>query len=322
MGGLILALAAGGLVAACAPPFGLGEPSTVALERGAQESLDASRYEMTGSYTEGGVRWTIDLQVARPAAEHMLLKGPQQLEVIMVGGQAYFRGQSFLASHLGSDPVSQNLVKAAGNAWWKGASASPPQLPQLTQGGPFRATFLGSAVTKRSDHVPVDGIDTVQLSGQRADVFISEAPPNRLVRLYTNKAVIDGVGQADLHFFNYDKEFSIAAPSDVIDFSNFSTLPPIYTALSVDTSRCGSPCAVSAQLKNLGGLGGAKAPSTVTFTMKDSISGQILGSCQAAVAPDVGYNSTTTVSCTISNLSGGQQNAAIVTATADNPGRG
>jgi hypothetical protein len=45
----------------------------------------------------------------------------------------------------------------------------------------------------------------------------------------------------------------------------------------------------------------------------------VLGTCEAPVTPDVGYNATTTVSCTMS-LSGQPENAAVVTATADNPG--
>jgi len=55
--------------------------------------------------------------------------------------------------------------------------------------------------------------------------------------------------------------------------------------------------------------------------MTDVASGQALGSCKATVQPDVGYNSTTTVSCTIGSVSSRQVNAAVVTAVADNPGR-
>ena len=54
--------------------------------------------------------------------------------------------------------------------------------------------------------------------------------------------------------------------------------------------------------------------------MTDAATGHVLGSCQAQVRPDVGYNSTTGVSCTIGGVSGAP-NAAIVTATADNPGQ-
>lgn len=322
----LAAVVAIGLFSACALPFGLGEPASRALEQGAQDSLSKTKsFEISGFYSEGGSGWTIDVQVQHPDGEHVMISGgakgnSDQLEAIIVAGHGYFRGQQFLAQHLGGDPVSKNLALAAGNAWWKGSSDLVPRMPELTDGTAFRTTFLGSAASKRTDHVAVDGYDAVELSGQRADVYIAAAPPHRLLRLHlVNGVVIDGVGLADFHYSNYDKDFGIAAPSGVIDFSNLSTLPPVYTVVSVDTSACGSPCVVSAQLKNLGGMSGAKAPSTVTFALKDAGSGQALGSCTATVSPDVGYNGTTTVSCTISNTSG-QQNAAIVTATADNPG--
>jgi hypothetical protein len=135
-----------------------------------------------------------------------------------------------------------------------------------------------------------------------------------------NGAAIDGLGQGDLRYANFNQNFGIVAPTDVIDFSNLSTLPPIYTVVSVDTSRCASRCVVSALVKNLGGMSGASAPSTITFTMTASASKAVVGSCQVQVVPDVGYNGTATVSCTIA-LSGQQGGAAIVTASADNPGR-
>ena len=75
-------------------------------------------------------------------------------------------------------------------------------------------------------------------------------------------------------------------------------------------------------LKNLGGLVHAQAPSTITFTMTDTASRQVVGSCQAQVAPDVTYNATTTVMCSIDNVTAQPSNAATVTATPDNPGRG
>ena len=56
--------------------------------------------------------------------------------------------------------------------------------------------------------------------------------------------------------------------------------------------------------------------------MADTASRQVLGRCQTQVVPDVGYNATTTVTCTIDNVTAQQSNAATVTATPDNPGRG
>jgi hypothetical protein len=328
---------------ACQPPFNLGQPTTRALETGAVGSLtSAASLEIKGAYTESGdqsglpsqpassVRIDlagasvgIDLQLVRPTTEHVVVTGADvNLEAIVIGGTAYFRGQQFLAQHMGDDPLSRSLVQAAGNAWWKGSAAMVPRLPHFTDGTAFQSTFLGPAVTDRIEHASVDGMNAVDLSGPRADVFIAADAPYRLLRVHLKKGVaIDGVRDGDLKFQNFNQDFRIAAPTDVIDFSNLSTLPPIYTVVSVDTSGCGSPCIVSALLKNLGGVSGAKAPSTITFTMTDSASGRVLGTCQAQVIPDVGYNATTTVKCIITSSAGQAFNAAIVTASADNPGR-
>jgi hypothetical protein len=331
-------------LAACDVPFGLGTPSTRALEGGVEAGLSGSSFEMTGTYTGAAVpvqvasgarttspapapasdtTWTLDLQISRPGTQHITVSGANvKVEVVVIGGAAYFRGHQFLADHMGTDPLSQDLVKAAGNAWWKGSAGQLPQMQDLTDGATFRATFLGPAVTQRTDHVTVDGVDAVELSGARADVFIAAQAPYSLLRVHMNKkVVIDAISDGDFTYSNFGKDFGIVAPTDVIDFSNLSTLPPIYTVLSVDTSGCLSPCVVSALLKNLGGMTAALARSTVTFTMADSVSKRVLGTCSAQVSPDVGYNTTTTVSCTFANLDIQQANAATVTATADNPGR-
>lgn len=324
-----MAIAAGAVVAtslaACDAPFGFGQPSTRALENGAVGTLSAGHsFEITGSYAESGTSWSIDLQVAGPTAEHILVsKSDLKLEAIIVAGDAYFRGNQFLSQHMGSDPLSRNLVKAAGNAWWKGSADNLPRLPDLTDGASFRSTFLGTALKQRFDHVSVDQTDAVQLSGPRADVFVAAAAPYHLLRVQLKSgAAVDGVSDADFRYGGFDRDFAVAAPTDVINFSNLSTLPPIYTVVSVDTSGCNSPCVVSALLKNLGGTQNASAPSTITFTMSDAASRRIVGTCQVQVAPDVGYNATTTATCTMSALTGQQVNAATVTATADNPGRG
>jgi hypothetical protein len=318
-------------LSACDPPFNLGQPSTRALENGATATLnEAKSFEISGSYSEStGDSWSIDLQVARPATEHVVVsKGDLKVEAVIFldptglkPAVAYFRGNQFLSQHMGGDPASRNLVNAAGNAWWKGSAGHVPQLPDLTNGTAFKSTFLGTALSQRTDHVTVDGIEAINLSGPRADVFVAATAPYHLLRVHLKKgSVIDGISDADLKFDKFDQDFRIAVPTDVIDFSNLSTLPPIYTVVSVDTSRCTSPCVVSAILKNLGGKLNARAPSTITFTMIDAASKRSVGSCQVQVVPDVGYNATTTVSCTIIGINTQQVNAATVTATPDNPG--
>jgi hypothetical protein len=321
--GLFGALVAASL-SACELPLGLGLPTTRALQSGAGGALaEAASLEITGSYLEGTNRWSIDMQLSRPGSEHIIVTGANlKLEAIIVGKDAYFRGQQFLSAHMGADLVSRSFVRSAGNGWWKGSAGHVPQLTELADGNAFRSTFLGQAVTERTDHVSVDGLDAIDLSGPRADVFITAQPPFEILRLrLKHGVVVDGIHDGDFRFLNYNRDFRIAAPADVIDFSNLSTLPPIYTVLSVDTSGCGSPCTVSALLKNLGGMIGAQASSTVIFTMTDTASRQAVGSCQARVVPDVGYNATTTVACTFENVANQSSNAITVRATADNPGR-
>src|SRR5256884_6881795 len=312
-------------LSACDLPFGLGLPTTRSLESGATGTLlAADSFEITGSYSEGSNQWSIDLQLTRPGSEYVTVTTADvKLEAIILGDNAYFRGQQFLSAHMGGDIVSRSFVKAAGNGWWKGSAGHVPQLTDLTDGNVFRSTFLGQAITERTDHVSVDGIDAVDLSGARGEVFITAQTPHRGLRGRLQHGVVaDGIHDADLRFVNYNHDFGISAPADVIDFSNLTTLPPIYTVVSVDTSGCGSSCVVSALPKNLGGLLHAQAPSTITFTMAETASRQVLGKCPSHVVPDVGYNATTTVTCTIDNVTAQQSNAATVTATPDNPGRG
>jgi len=319
---LALAALLAGALSACGLPFGIGLPSTRALEAGVRASLASPRFEITGSYLERGLAVSFDLQIQRPDSEHLTLTGSAvKLEAIVLGSSAYFRGQEFLAAHMSTDPLSQNLVKAAGNAWWKGSTGLFPPLAELTQPDSFQRTFLGPAVSDRTDHVDVDGVDAVDLSGVRGDVYVALAPPYRLLGVrFRGSSSIDGLAQATLAYGSYGQDFQIAAPTDLIDFSNLSTLPPIYQVVSVNTSRCSSPCVVSALLKNLGGNVGAKAPSTITFTMTNTATKAVIGTCAVPVIPDVGYNSTTTVSCTITLTQ--SANAAIVSAIATNPGRG
>jgi hypothetical protein len=314
----LLVLAAG----ACDPTLGLTLPGERALEDGAANGLTkAKSFELKGRYLAiGGAEWAVDVQFTPNGRRFVASSAGVSVEAILMPPLAFFRGQTFLASHLGSDPLSQNLVKAAGNAWWKGQLDYVPQMKNFTDGETFRATFLGSANTQRTDGQSVDGQPAVELSGTRADVFIAATPPYRLLRVHLKKdAVIDGLAAADLHYSNFDRLAPVTAPTNVIDFSNLSTLPPIYTVVSVDTSACAAPCTVSATLKNLGGSFGATSPSIVTFTLAAGVSGTVLGTCQASIVPDVGFNTTTTVSCTI-NVTTQPENAAVVTATVDNPG--
>src|SRR5439155_1914216 len=109
--GLVGAIMAAAL-SACDLPFGLGLPTTRSLESGATGTLVAAdSFEITGSYTEGSTPWSIDLQLTRPAAEHVtVMSADAKLEAIILGSNAYFRGQQFLSAHMSSDLVARSFV--------------------------------------------------------------------------------------------------------------------------------------------------------------------------------------------------------------------
>jgi hypothetical protein len=319
---LLIGIAAVLLLSACAPPLGLGLPTTRELENGAIASLASARsLEVAGSYLDAGNPWEIDLQIARTGARHVVAVSPDiHLEAILIDKDGYFRSQDLLTQQLNGDPASRSLATAAGNAWWKGLVGSAPTLPDFVNGDRARTTFINADLVSRRDNVADGGVQTAELSGPRVDVYISEAAPHQLVHLHMQPGTtVDGVTRADLRFSHYGADFNIVPPPSVINFADLSTLPPNYSVLSVDTSGCGSPCLLQAVVKNLGGKTGARAPSTVTFDMTDLASGASSGSCTATIAPDVGYTATTTVSCTVSGVDFG---AAKVTATPTNPGHG
>lgn len=311
------------LVAGCDLPLGLGFATTRELEDAALGELaSAKSFEVSGSYIELEDHWIIDVQVARPRSKHVTVeRNGVRLEAILIGTARYFRSQKVLAQQLGTDHASRNLEQAAGNAWWTGLGAPGPDPFDFTDAATLKAALINSDLVTRRDRVTMNGVETAELSGARAEVYIEEAAPHRLIRLRTRAgAVVEGIRQADLDFGHYGADFKIAAPRDVINFADLTTLPPNYTVVSVDTSGCGSPCLVQATLKNLGGRNGAKAPSTVSFQMSDLVSGRAIGGCTGTVAPDVDYNATTTVSCTIAEAAGADFAGAKVTAIPNNPG--
>ena len=312
------------LMAACEVPLGLDQPTTRSLEDGAQAALNSSSFEITGGYVSGGTHWTLDLQLTPPAGEHLVLSGgTAPLEAILTRGSAYFRGRQFLLTHVATDSRSQQLANAAGDSWWKGLPGNVPRLLDYTDGSAFRSTFLGPAADRRIDHLTVDGVPAVEFSGPRADAYLAAAPPGQPLRLRVHDGItIDGIEAADLHYSHFGKLPPVTPPPGVIDFSNASTLAPLYTVISVDTSQCQSPCIVTAQLENVGGTRPAAAPSTASFTITDAVTGHSLGACQVRVIPDVGYSATTDVGCTIAGLAGADLNADTVTATVTNPGGG
>jgi len=305
---LLLTSAAALMIAACGLPFGLGKPSTSQLENGAADNMaKAKSFEAQGTFSESGTNYKFDTRYVAPSTEDIqVTQGNISYELLQMDGKVYFKGSDYLASILGSDPNAQQLVKGVGTRWYTTKNATPIDLSAITDANKVKANFLNTIATKRTDDVIFSGLDTAELTLVDGIVNITEDSPYRLVRLRSIKGQsLNGVTGFDMTFSNYGKDFGIQAPTDVFDFDDPTTWPPLYKVDSVaqkaipGTTSCDDPCVLSAVIENVGGLKGASAPSTITFTLSNASDNSSLGTCQVKIQPDKPHAQQFTVSCSI-----------------------
>jgi hypothetical protein len=326
---ILVVVAAGLLAAGCGLPFG-GQslPSTSQLVNGAADGFaKATGFEVTGALTEDGASYTLDVQFTPPSTNHVTLtqNGTLNVESVAVNGKVFYRGRAFIALLVGSSASDQQLAKAVGDRWLTSSSAIPFDLGAFTDASKIKDNFLSASSLKRKDNVSSNGTMTAELTADDYILNITEASPYRLVLLRTAQGkTVQKLSDAKLAFTNYNKDFAIQTPTDVVDRDNHSTWPPMYTRVSVNNSKCDDPCILSAVYRNDGGTTGASAPSTVNFTLTSKADGSALGSCKATIQPDVANGQTVTATCSISsaawtafnNVNG---NVYIYNAVADNP---
>jgi hypothetical protein len=296
--------AASMLAAACSVPFlGPGLASTAQLINGAGDSITkASGFEMSGAFDGASGSYAMDLQYTAPTTAHVVMtRNNLQIEFIQVDGKVYYRGKDFIASQLGSNAGAQKILRAIGDRWFSSASATPVDMSGFTDASKVKASFLQDFTVARKDNVSSSGLMTAELSADSYVLNITESSPHRLVYLRTVLGkTVNNFTNIKLAFTNYNKSFGTVAPANVFDLDDKSTWPPLYTAVSVENSRCSDPCVLSAVLRNDGGLTGASAPSTVTFSVLDN-SNNALGSCKVTISPDIANGKQVTESCSISS---------------------
>ena len=319
-----LVMAAGLAIAGCG---GQSLPSTSELVNGAADGFGkATGLEITGTFAENSFNYTVDMQITPPNTVHLTLtQNTLHIESEQVNGKVFYRGKEFVASVLGTTPEDKQIANAVGDRWFTSKDATPIDVSGFSDPTKVKANFLNTLSVKRTDNVTSNGVVTAELTGPDYILNITEASPHRLVQLRTAQGkTVQQMTDATLAFGNYDKDFSIQAPTNVFDVDDHSTWPPKYTRVSIEHSRCDDPCILSAVYRNDGGTTGALAPSTITFTLTAKADGSALGSCKATIQPDVANGQTVTESCSISssawtafnNVNG---NVYIYNAVADNP---
>ncbi len=138
--GLVAAVVVTAL-SACNLPFGFDLPTTRSLESGATGTLIAAdSFEITGSYRDGSKQWSIDLQLSRPDSEHVTVTTADvKLEAIILGNNAYFRGQQFLSAHMAKRRFSDRRSLSAPTTFrWMELPPSSCPAPGETCSSPRR----------------------------------------------------------------------------------------------------------------------------------------------------------------------------------------
>ena len=290
------------LIGACSLPFGIGHPSTSQLENGAADNLaNAKSFEVKGTFTDGQTHYTFDTKYVKPSTEDTnISEGSVSYEVMQIGGKVYVKGRDYLTNALTSQDAKQ-IINAVGSRWFTISTAQPVDLSPITDANKVKANFLTTISDKRTDDVSVDGQNTAELTLSDAILNVTESSPYRLVRLRSvSGKTVNGVSDFDMKFSNWDQEFGLQTPTNVFDLDDPTTWPPYYQIVGQpNNSGCADPCAMSATYQNAGGLNGAIAPSTVTFTLTAQDNTTQLGSCKATIQPDRPHGQQFTVSCSI-----------------------
>jgi hypothetical protein len=321
--------AAGLLAAGCGLPFGGPSlASTSQLVNGAADAFaNATGVEINGAAIEEGASYTFDVQVTPPNTNHVNLtqNGTLNVESVDVNGKVFYRGRAFIALLLGSAASDQQLARAVGDHWFTSSTAMPFDLSDFTDAAKIKSNFLTSSSLKRKDNVSSNGAMTAELTADNYILNITEASPYRLVLWRTGPGkTVNKLSEAKLAYSNYNKDFAIQTPTDVVDKDNHSTWPPMYTRVSISNSECNDPCILRATFRNDGGMTGASAPSTINFTLTSKADGSALASCKVPITQDVANGQTVTEACSLESASWTafnkvNGNVYVYNAVVDNP---
>jgi hypothetical protein len=284
------------LASAGLPPF--GKTADQLVGDAAANLTAAPAVKVDASFTRGGTAYSMSWQADRSGdlIASVSFKGSKD-GVISVGGKAWIDTDKAFWDNLGrTDALAQKVLPGHWMVVAPGGSVVAPDVPDP-------ASLRGLLPTGPSDLTTgptrtTDGQRTLKLSDGRADIYVTAGEPTRLVRLvfapgYTDRTGISGLDAA----FAYPKSLRVAAPSDFYDPTNPNSLPGEYTVDQVNRGRCdGAGCVYALTVHNHYGMSGGQATATVRLTTQ---SGGSLGACSAPI-PQIGYNQTETVSCTVS----------------------
>jgi hypothetical protein len=188
-----------------------------ALAKVKAAAADVTSVHAKGTIQQSGKPLTLDVTVGSSAAQGTVGVGGGTMDLRLVDGVAYFRGDSKVFAAFGANAAQASL---AANRWIKDTSASGPAgsfAAFLDRKKLFEALLTPQGTIKTGGDASVNGEKALILVDSSADggkLYVAEtgaALPLRIERSGANGGRID--------FLDYNADVNVDAPSGALDIS-------------------------------------------------------------------------------------------------------
>jgi hypothetical protein len=191
-----------------------------ALAKVKAAAADVTSVHVKGTIKQSGQDLTLDVSVGSSAAKGSVGVGGGTMELRLVDGVTYFRGDSKVFAAFGANAAQASL---AANRWIKDTSASGPAgsfSAFLDRKKLFDALLTPQGTIKTGGSATVDGKKAVILvdsSAEGGKLYVAAegaALPLRIERSGDNGGRVD--------FLDYNADVKVEAPSGALDLSQLS----------------------------------------------------------------------------------------------------
>jgi len=268
-----------------------------------KEAGSATSYHMVVSYEQGiQVDVQADLHVSLPSdATGTVTENGNTVNFLQTGGKEYVQGKDFISEYGGS-----NEGVLFGDRWvvvTPDLLRSP--LVDMSALTSLPAFFLNIHFTgKRVDHVPAATESTAELESTWGNLYISELPPHRLVKVETKNGFVAAGGLTNVSFelLEFGDTVDVQAPDGFADMANPTTLPPEYQLAGQwkwGTCTYYVECGFNGTVQNIGGTYPAPA-STYVFNLYTYPAKSYLGRCGGPIRV-VANKKTVNIGCLVAS---------------------
>jgi len=191
-----------------------------ALAKVKAAAADVSSVHVKGTINQSGKPLTLDVEIGTSAAEGHIGLGGGTMDLRLVDGVTYFRGDSKVFAAFGANAAQSSL--AAGR-WIKDTSASGPASSFsgfLDRKKLFDALLSPEGTVKSGGSATVNGKKAAVLIDSSADggkLYVAATGPALPLRIERSG---DNGGRVD--FIDYNADVSVDAPSGALDISQLS----------------------------------------------------------------------------------------------------